>query len=354
MRKMKKIRVVICILIVLPILLSLDSIAYDSNYYAKYRSPEGILFLSYTKEWDEQKLKELYGELIKNKHGQEISLLQEVRVRGGYSDYDIRGRYQALTNTITLYHGDSYTEPSSFRETLSHEYGHHFAYYYFKSHHFPFSKWANLRGLRNEPVRWDAFWNYSGDHHKWFPEEIIADDYVLLYGPTEKVDLKDVYSNEAFYLRTEHENQDIPNVLENKELHQYLEKVSGLKIDKDRLLKTPIVKKVRDDTLSFSVTPKTDVAYRLNLSFYEQQEDSYSEEGYYEMTVITSDHEGNEIVFPLEDSINEVASVPFNGYIKASVDVLDLNTSIGFQTDDFTIKVHDNHLVGTSALNGQK
>jgi hypothetical protein len=344
MGKMRKVQMIICMVMILPILLSLDPIAYDSNYYAKYRSPEGVLFLSYTKEWDEKKLQGLYHELLKNKHGRELSLLQEVRVRGGYSDYNIKGRYYPLTNTITLYYGDSYTEPSYLRETLSHEYGHHVAYYYLQSHHFPFSKWADLRGLKNEPVRWDAFWRYSSDHHKWFPQEIIADDYVLLYGSTEKVDLKDVFSNEAFYFRTQHENQDIPNVLENKELHQYLEKVSGLKVDRERLLKTPTLKNVQNNALSFSVTNKANVAYRLNVSFYEQQEDSYSEESYYEMTAITSEYEGNEITFSLEDSINDVSSSPFNGYIKANMDVLDLNTSIGFQTDNFYVKVHDNQL----------
>ncbi|WP_078410580.1 hypothetical protein [Priestia abyssalis] len=346
MGKLTKMYVVICLLVFLPILSSLDSPAYDSNYYAKYTSPEGISFLSYTETWDEEKLKGLYEELLKNKHGSEIYLLQEVQVKGGsHANAGVKAHFHALTNTITLYNGDTYTEPASYRETLSHEYGHHFAYYHVKSHHFPFSKWADVRGLENEPVRWDAFWNYSGKHHQWFPQEIMADDYVLLYSATEPTDVEDVYSNEAFYRRTEHENQKIQNALDNKELHRYLEKATGLKIDKNRLLKTPKLHSLTMDALSFSITEKEDVAYRLNLSLYEQEGDSYTEDGYHEITAISSAYDGNEITFSL-DSV----SLPSDGYMKVNVDVLDLTTSLGFQTEAFYVKVQDDEVDGPFAL----
>lgn len=346
MGKITRMRAMICLLACLPILLSLDSPAYDSHYYAKYTSPEGISFLSYTETWDEEKLKGLYKELLKNKHGRELYLLQEVQVKGGsYADDRIKAHFHPLTNTITLYNGDAYTEPLSFRETLSHEYGHHFAYYYVKSHHFPFSKWADVRGLRNEPVRWDSFWNYSGKDHKWFPEEIMADDYVLLYGATEPTDVEDIYSNEAFYRRTEHENQEIQSVLDNKELQQYLEEASGLKIDENRLLKTPKLHSLTEDALSFSIAEKENVAYRLNLSFYEQKGDAYTEDGYHEITAISSQGTDDEIVFAL-DSV----SLPSNGYMKVNVDVVDLTTSLGFQTDAFYVKVQDDELAGPMVL----
>ncbi|MEH7387010.1 hypothetical protein V7147_16600, partial [Bacillus sp. JJ1521] len=103
----KKVIVILFILCSLPILLSLDTITYNSTYYAKYESPEGILFLSYTENWDEPQLKDLYQELIKNKHGEELNLLQEIRVMGGSSPSNsmITGIYHPFISSITLYKG---------------------------------------------------------------------------------------------------------------------------------------------------------------------------------------------------------------------------------------------------------
>jgi hypothetical protein len=330
----------------LPVLLSLDSPAYDSNYHAKYTTPEGIAFLSYTEAWDKEKLKGLYEELLKNKHGNEIYALQEVRVKAGsYEDSRVKAHFHALTNTITLYDGDQYTVPSAYRETLAHEYGHHFAYYHFTAHHLPFSTWADIRGLNDEPVRWDAFWNYSGNHHQWYPQEIMADDYVLLYGAVESSNREDVDSNEAFYRRTEHENQDIENVLDNEELHQYLEEMTGVEIDKSRLLHTPKLQSFEDGSLSFSIREKENVAYRLNVTVYEQENDAYTEDGYDEWTDITSEDDGKELVFSLD-----TVSLPSDGYLKVNVDVLDLTTSLGFQTEAFFMKVQNDQVTGPIAL----
>ena len=335
MRNQKKILMIAITTFVLPILLSLDSTAYMSNYLAKYKSPEGILFLSYTDTWTEDKLENLYLELINNKHGDEIYNLQEVRVfgEGMASDRYTRGQYNALTNTITLYHGDKYIEPTAFREILSHEYGHHFTYYYLNHHHFPFSKWAKLRGLEDESIQWNAFWNYTSASHQWYPQEIIADDYVLLYGPTSPVDLKDVYSNEAFYLKTQHDNQDISNVLENRQLHRYLEEVTGIPIDSTRIIDTPKFKILKDNVLSFNVTEKENVAYRLNLTFFEKDGSTYTKGDDQEFLTITNEQHQGVITFPLKQ-INKKDS---NEYLEVTIDVLDLDTSIGFQTQPIQV-----------------
>lgn len=317
----KKVTVILFLLCSLPILLSLDPITYNSTYYAKYESPEGILFLSYTGQWNKAQLKDLYQELIKNKHGEEINLLQEVRVMGGSSPSNsmITGIYQPIISSITLYKGDKYLHPEDYRDTLSHEYGHHFAYYYFPSHHFPFSKWAKLRGLEQMPIHWNSFLNYSISAHEWHPQEIFADDYVLLYGATdETIHEDDVYSNEAFYMRTQHENQQLGNVLDNEDLQQFIEQETGIKIDKNRKLKTPELKDITEESLTFSVEKKKGIAYRLNLL------DS-------ELYKITDDQSGL-ITFSNLD-------LPKNAVV--SLDVLDLNTSIGFRTEDIRLDLEE-------------
>lgn len=320
-------------ILALPLLVSLDPLITNSNYFAHYRSPEGIQFLSYSSEWDEDKLQGLYDELIKNQHGEELKLLQEVKVVGDglgeypHADYYTKAVYHALTSSITLFHGNKYTEPHMYRETLAHEYGHHFTYHYFPAHHFPFSKWSQLRGLDQDTVRWDAFWNYSTDAYSQFPQEIIADDYLLLYGAVSKVEVKDVLSHEAFYTMTMHDNQEIPNVLENKQVQSYFEEKTGLMIDKNKLIKTPTLADYNHNTLTFTVLDLSDVAYRLNIKLYKDNT-IISEE---RLIAITTDDSNGEILFTIQDLDN-------SDTIEATFSVIDLNTSIGFETELITIK----------------
>ncbi|MEH7223523.1 hypothetical protein V7112_06855 [Bacillus sp. JJ1566] len=316
----KKIIVFLLLLCNLPILLSLDPTTYDPSYYSKYESPEGILFLSYSENWNKPQLEDLYRELIKNKHGEEINLLQEVRVMAGSSPSNnmITGIYHPFISSITLYKGNEHSTAREYRDTLSHEYGHHFTYYYFPSHHFPFSKWAKLRGLDHMPINWNSFLNYSISAHEWHPQEIFADDYVVLYGAVDKSERDDVYTNEAFYKRTQHENQKLDNVLGNEELQQFIERETGIKIDSNRKLKTPELTTITDESLTFSVEKKKDIAYRLNL-------------GDYELYEITEDQSGlitfSDIIFP-ENAV-------------VSLDILDLNTSIGYRIEDIRLHLED-------------
>jgi hypothetical protein len=336
---MLKIRQYFIILVLtFPFLISFDSIGLNGNFYASFQSPDGIQFLSYSKEWDQEKLIDLYKELLKNKHGKELELLQEVQVIGGsLTSSSTKGSYHALTSTITLYQGDRYTEPEAYRDTLSHEYGHHFAYHYFPSHHLPFSNWQTIRGLDVTEVRWDAFWNYNENNHAYYPQEIFADDYVLLYGATDEVEVNDVYSNEAFYLRTEHENQELPNVLENRELRLFLEEESGLKIDGDRLLQSPELLEWKDSKLVFKISNKINVAYRLNLEFHHVT-DSNDNSDIWELYEITSD-DSNRLEFSLDQIDQHVLAN--SDYVSATIDVVDLSTSIGFETEEITFKIKE-------------
>ncbi|WP_226666547.1 hypothetical protein [Metabacillus litoralis] len=334
---MIKIRMFFIILVIsFPFLASFET--YQSNHrsLALYQSPEGILFKSYSSMWDQKKLIDLYHKLLQNKHGEELKLLRVVEIKGTTLDGSLsKGSYDPLNKTITLYQGNKYTNPSNYQETLSHEYGHHFAYYYFPSHHFPLSKWQKMRGLDLVELRWDAFWNYQNKYHANYPQEIFADDYVLLYGATRQVDTEDIETNEAFYLRTEHENQQIPNVLENSELHYLLEKKTGIEIDKSRLLHLPKFNDYKNEILSFHITAKKDIAYRLNLSL----KDSSGLINKHESYRIHINEPQSLLTFDLNKITNENLSK--YDLISASIDVVDLNTSIGMQTQEWFIKPED-------------
>ncbi|MCA1030255.1 hypothetical protein LCL95_04280 [Bacillus timonensis] len=336
---MKILLPIFSLLAILPFLLSFDSIAYQSNYYAKYQSPEGIAFLSYTEKWDEDKLKDLYLELLNNQHGEELKLLQEVRVMSGelVGSSGTKGQYHALTNTITLFHGDIYTSPSMMRETLSHEYGHHVGYYYLPSHHFPNSTWAQLRGLETEHVSWDAFWRYSTERHERYPQEIFADDYVLLFGPTSSFDEKDAWSNEAFYLRTQQANQEIPNVLELTDLHHYLEKITGFEVSRNRIMMTPKMESFHHNQLTYKISKKPQVSYRLNVHFIATDE-------YLEAITIFEEEMKDHLQFSFHHLLQDASINGYSGPVVVNIDVVDLTTSFGFQTEKTCLSLENNEI----------
>ncbi|PKM51837.1 MAG: hypothetical protein CVV02_04300 [Firmicutes bacterium HGW-Firmicutes-7] len=173
----------------------------DEKPVATYVGENGIQIISYASAWNtEEKLKSVYIELLKNKHGNEISYLSKIyiypnsNVNGAgyyYPDYyiDKDGKYTYKTDaTIEIYNGNKYTQLSQIARTLAHEYGHHFTYYYLitkenkANDKWVESKYAKIRNLNNHLKI-----TYLGDQtkkyiHKWDIAEIIADDYVQFYG----------------------------------------------------------------------------------------------------------------------------------------------------------------------------
>ncbi|MFC4768909.1 hypothetical protein [Effusibacillus consociatus] len=171
---------------------------------AVFTSPEGIQFSSQSSAWNsEERLKQVYAELLKNTHGEEFKLLAEVRIHDGYpkgksvageyqfkTSVDLLGRQKMLPGSIDLYGGGERTTIESIAKTLSHEYGHHVTHYYsIKQDGFSITdkqRWrqttyAKIRGLANDPRI-----NQS-DEHRWQLAEIAAEDYVQLFGsPTAK------------------------------------------------------------------------------------------------------------------------------------------------------------------------
>jgi Pregnancy-associated plasma protein-A. len=194
--------------------------AKDSKILHSYKTPEGFEMISYTNKWTKEKLIDLYEELMKNRHGDEIELLYQVIVYGVADSYaagdhsneskefELQLRFPALRSnssityelemgTIQLYNGNEYTKVQQFAHTLSHEYGHHFTFHHFFKDGVEGSEYAKLRNVAADMVRynwWDDQNDYKKNHH-WYLVEIAAEDYVQIMGsPMTKnqVDYKDI------------------------------------------------------------------------------------------------------------------------------------------------------------------
>lgn len=118
--------------------------AASGNPVATYMSPEKIEFVSYSKKWNQKKMKALYAELMKNMHGEELRYLGKVVLSPeekedelgvanmGYSwtEDDLSDIEMDEPTEIILYDADNLSTVESLATTLSHEYGHHFTYYW--------------------------------------------------------------------------------------------------------------------------------------------------------------------------------------------------------------------------------
>ena len=177
---------------------------------ASYQSPEGILFVSQSEAWDENKLEELYQELLRNRHGEELNSLTRVTVYPQKDDFAAATHQRAdqhtnLTlhfpafndtplftftrsaGTISLYDGDNRTTALAMASSLSHEYGHHYTFTHMLNTHADtalyYTEYARLRGLdsTNSYVS-TANQQFYNDHHDSYLVEIAAEDYVTLMG----------------------------------------------------------------------------------------------------------------------------------------------------------------------------
>lgn len=184
-----------------------------SKPIATYKAPEGFNSISFSKEWDEEKLGLLREELLKNKHGKELEYLSEIRVYpAGDNEYlathsmnekrnsfklnfpavpkYFEVRFIRQVGLICLYGGDKNTTVESMAKSLSHEYGHHFTFYHmFEGNDLAKSEYAKLRKLPEKETVTSAIPDdddYLENHH-WYMFEIAAEDYVTLMGsPTVK------------------------------------------------------------------------------------------------------------------------------------------------------------------------
>lgn len=257
-----------------------------SQQYAVYTAPDGFKVVSYSPNWKEvSKLKSVYDELLKNTHGEEFKLLRRIDLYPG-SDPNgsgVAGRWMGqwkIVNGEPKLAGNRYIEifNSSKMDTvkdmariLSHEYGHHFTYYYFfKKEKRDWDDWrktgfAEARGLKTHPKV-----SSKTVSHKWLIQEIAAEDYAQLFGsPTGKAstDFKDIseriesgelgktYNTNIFnYLPQE--NYEIPLAANRPALKQYWLNASGLS-DKNGKAPSQTTLKLEDvRRLEFTETPQ--------------------------------------------------------------------------------------------------
>lgn len=171
----------------------------DEDIVNEYVGENGIRIVSYSQEWNSlSELQSVYDELMSNAHGNEVVLFDAVYIFPEKRDvaalyYDgynyVNDQYVYLPERyIEIYNGDSLTEIEDIARTLAHEYGHHFMFYYLMvkeqlgKEEWSSGKYGQLRELQS----YDQVTYLGNDlkpyDHKWDVAEILADDYVQLYG----------------------------------------------------------------------------------------------------------------------------------------------------------------------------
>lgn len=165
-------------------------VAGEQEPLAVYRGTAGPAIISFASGWTgPERLAAVLAELLRNEHGTEMALLAAVELRPGdatsYYVGRFRGwddRYRLTEGRIILYVGRE-TRVAGIARTLSHEYGHHFTYYWLADaegvmpRDAPRTRWARLRGVAG-----DERLVFGGPDHAWDPAEIMAEDYVQLFG----------------------------------------------------------------------------------------------------------------------------------------------------------------------------
>jgi hypothetical protein len=180
----------------------------DADIKYSYKATEYLEIISYSKKWNVEKLKQLHEELLRNKHGEEIDYLYQIIVfdKPGINQiasneytkrefkYNVRFpalpndweiSYELVLSIMRLYNGNGNTTIKDFAGSMSHEYGHHFTYYYFfYNEGLRGTEYEKIRKLPQELVRYD--WSHGEldyrYNHAWYIVEIAAEDYVQIMG----------------------------------------------------------------------------------------------------------------------------------------------------------------------------
>ncbi len=213
--------------------------ANDTLSKNEYSTPDGFKIISYSNKWGGGRLKEIYKELLNNKHGVELQYVNSVIVypKGSeYGDFDILGTqssldtsfdvfadYRALlpktlkysvissTSDICLYNMDKYDTIEEAAKTISHEYGHHYTRHYFfrDEEDIMSSDYYKIRGLREYPkaMEYDNYEDYM-KNYEWSILEMAAEDYVQILGSQNAkitYDYKDIKEQLDYNLKTNRE-----------------------------------------------------------------------------------------------------------------------------------------------------
>lgn len=287
----------------------------------EYTSDTGITIKSYTDNWTENRLVEVYEELVKNTHGEELAYLKTINLYSGnpsggkeeglynasYKKVQLLGKEKVVlskNNSIDLYNLNGKDEVEDFAKTLSHEYGHHFTLYYLiKYENKTFEQWKDTELYRARNL--EEFQKVTESYvngHEWSITEIAAEDYVQLYGsPTAKriyyfedivgryysgtINKSSSYDYSIYNINPQ-ENRQIPLALESPELIQYWERASGIEIA-HKIVSRPNLALVDAENLGYD-------KIRHTLQWSKSADEHGREVDYY--TLIAADLEGNEII----------------------------------------------------------
>lgn len=224
--KNRKLPLLFALFLIFTFCLSHSVSASQASPLLTYKGANGVEIRSYIPGYDEAKLQWFYKEFTKNTIGEEISYLSSINL---YPDYP-RGANTAgvwhgewLNNKLTpgrsidLY-GVSDSNPHVLT-TLSHEYGHHFMYYYLNkkegmTNNFLNSEYSKVRNL-------NLYEELNNGSHSWSAAEIAAEDYVQLFGNPSLSQIRSF----QFYPQ---ENTEIPLAWDVPGLYDYFVKLSGL------------------------------------------------------------------------------------------------------------------------------
>ena len=212
-----------------------DNYDHSDDALFVYEAPEGFSIISHSPAWNRDMLADLYYELKLNKHGDEVNLLYEIviypheqeegNMLASYSmGTTILSFFTAFPSfppeftidflkeigSINLYGGNTNTTVESMANSLSHEYGHLYTFYYMfdpaingddpgngdSGGDLAETEYARLR----EAARYGLITNaspgsdYLDERHRYL-FEVAAEDYVQIMGsPTTRqvVDFVDV------------------------------------------------------------------------------------------------------------------------------------------------------------------
>ena len=235
----------------------------------EYVTPLGFSIVSQSEKWTGQKLVDVYNELLKNKHGDEIMYISKIIIYPGPSEIGLtdsnvagthsqeRSEYHVFfdlpailpqtmeyafksdLSVIELYNMDEYDEVAQAAQTISHEYGHHYTMFYFmqSDEAAMASEYYQLRSFEgyDHKVFFDTVDDYYANH-AWSIYEIAAEDYVQLMGSNtgrkaeEYLDIYDLatnYSDDEYYRSY---NDSIANVYPQENIYIPLaDDISGLR-----------------------------------------------------------------------------------------------------------------------------
>lgn len=239
---------------------------------------KGPQIISYSENWDTcQKLEEIYNELLNNFHSEEIDYLASIYIypdspdgiNGAYyesSTINNRGRYSYGNDSyIELFNGNEYDDVSELALTISHEYGHHFTFYYLiTSENKYYNEWYNTQYAKIRQLDKYKEIDYGASDiymRQWDITEILAFDYVQLFGSelakksfdfkdiTERINenIIDYYTPNSFNLLPQ-ENLILPLAADVDGLYEYWLNLAGYHGKQLKLPEKPIpyIKDIED------------------------------------------------------------------------------------------------------------